>query len=279
MPDDHPPPALPDSLSRTPIRLLVADIDGCLCRGTGHAYNHTLLQRLATINAASRTDDAVPAVTFCTGRPQPYVECLLQVIDGRYPALCESGTVLFDLDTHSIVNHPDFTPQRQKMLASLRADVEKHLGKPNVKPEPGKVSHITLIIQPPDSPAALLARAQELVDAYGDTFYIEQTSICLHFLFRDIHKGTGLTWLSQHTGIPLQQMAAIGDSTPDIPFLQMAGFAFAPANARQAVKDCCHAVSRFNDADAASELIELLIAHNKRIKQSTNLDTTEVTAG
>ena len=46
-------------------------------------------------NEASRADPLVPAVTLCTGRPQPYVECLLQVIHSDTPALCEGGTVMF----------------------------------------------------------------------------------------------------------------------------------------------------------------------------------------
>ncbi len=260
--------------------MIVADIDGCLSKGTGHPFDHTLLQALARANEASRTDPTVPCITICTGRPQPYVECLLQAIGGYRPALCESGTVFFDPATHSILNHPDFGEAEEKALADLRHEVAMRLEKPNVKPEPGKITHITLIIQPPDSPESLRARAEEIVAEFGDMFYIEPSRICLHFLFRHMHKGTGLRWLSQDTGIPLQQMAGIGDAVPDLPFLEQVGFAFAPANAQDDVKNACHTVSTRTDSGAALELLDLVVAHNRELQnKGLLLMTPEVAAG
>jgi hydroxymethylpyrimidine pyrophosphatase-like HAD family hydrolase len=250
--------------------LIVADIDGCLSSGAGWPFDLDLLTTLRRANDESRSNPAVPAITLCTGRPQPYVECLLQAIGGHVPALCESGTVFFDPVDHSILTHPGFGLKEERALEDLRNRVAHRMMKENIQPEPGKVTHLTVIIQPPDTPEALYDEAVEIAAEFGDMFVVELTSICVHFLFRHLHKGTGIQWLSEHTGIPLGQMAGIGDAAPDLPFLTQVGYAFAPANAQAAVKKACHAVSTRNDAGAAFELFQSILNHNEYLlKNST----------
>lgn len=256
--------------------MIVADIDGCLSGGAGTLFDHTLLKQLAWANTASRTDVTVPSVTVCTGRPQPYVECLLQVIHGYQPGLCESGTVFFDPADHSILTHPEFGQEEEKLLAELHHELTHRIISPTVKPEPGKVTHITLIVQPPGRPEDLLEKCREIAAQFGDAFQVELTRICVHFLFRHIHKGVGTHWLSQETGIPLKEMAGIGDAAPDLPFLRRVGFAYAPANAHQDVKDCCHAISTRNDAGAAMELLEISVTHNRKLQEQGLLKQGEV---
>lgn len=265
----NPPSATPNAsddlriAGDEPIRLIVADIDGCLSAGTGHPFDHDLLQTLAWANRESRTNSTVPAITLCTGRPQPYAECLLQAIHGYHPALCENGSVIFNPANHDIFHHPDYGPEEAERLEELHRRVATELCKSNVQPEPGKMTHITLIVQPPDTPAGLYPRACEIAAEFGDTFQVELTSICVHILFRHIHKGIGVQWLSHHTGIPLSQMAGIGDAAPDIAFLCLVGHAYAPANAEPAVKEICHSISPLCDAQAARHLLQQIIEHNK----------------
>jgi hydroxymethylpyrimidine pyrophosphatase-like HAD family hydrolase len=247
------------------IRLIVADIDGCLSRGSGSPFDIQLLSRLAEANVASRSDWNVPAITFCTGRPQPYVECLLQATRGYTPALCEGGTVFFDPATHVIATHPNFTEREEKILAELRAQVDRELLRPNIKHEPGKITHITLIIQPPDTPAALFDQAKEIAARFDGEFVVERTRMCIHFLFRHIHKGVGIDWLAEHTGIAHSEMAGIGDARPDLPFLTKVGLPFAPANAHADVKAVCTLISEHPDSEAAIELLDTVIEHNRSL--------------
>src|SRR5436190_1426021 len=90
------------------IRLIVADIDGCLSKGSANPIPLRLIKRLVDANERSHSDPDVPAVTFCTGRPQPYVECLVQSTAGYMPALCEGGTVFFEPVKYEITTHPNF---------------------------------------------------------------------------------------------------------------------------------------------------------------------------
>lgn len=266
-------------MGESPVRLIVADIDGCLSAGAGSHFDPALLSRMAWANATSRTDATVPAITLCTGRPQPYVECLMQAIGGYHPALCESGTVFFDPVSHSILTHPGFGLEEERALDDLRSRVAHEMMKENIKPEPGKVTHLTVIIQPPDTPEGLYDQAVKIAAEFGDTFVVELTSICVHFLFRNLHKGTGVQWLADHTGIPLTQMAGIGDAAPDLPFLTQIGYACAPANAQAEVKKACHVISPHHDAGATLALLDAAIAHNRYLKQKSPPATQEATTG
>lgn len=278
MPDRPAPAHLPE-LGTSPVKLIVADIDGCLSAGAGSPFDMELLTRLAWANAHSRTDDTVPAVTLCTGRSQPYVECLLQAIGGYHPAVCESGTVFFFPRDHTIVMHPGFDQERALQLEELRHRVAHRMMRPNINAEPGKISHLTMIIQPPDTAEGLYDLGLEIAAEFGDTFVVELTRKCVHFLFRDLHKGTGLTWLSEETGIAMGEMVGIGDAAPDLPFLSQVGFAYAPANAHADVKKACHRVSKRQDSGAALELLDMAVAHNRFIKTQSVAPSEEAITG
>ncbi|MBX7244487.1 MAG: HAD hydrolase family protein [Candidatus Sumerlaeaceae bacterium] len=248
-----------------PVRLFVADIDGCLSGGSTTQYSVEMIEKLQHANRASRTDPAVPAVTFCTGRPQPYVECLIQATHGYKSALCEGGALFFDPVNHLVHTHPSFGPREQKLLSELRAMVARELVNDQVMFEPGKVTHITLILAPPLRPPDLIGKAEEIAGRFGETFMVEQTRVCVHILFRHLHKGTGIEWLSEHTGIGPSEMAGIGDAGPDIPFLKMMGVACAPANAHADVKAVADFVSERPDAQAAAEFLDHIIAANRAL--------------
>ena len=246
------------------IRLVVSDIDGCLTPGSRNPYSIELLRRLAAINEASKTDTAVPAITYCTGRPQPYVECLIQATGAYMPALCEGGSVFFDPSVHSVAFHPSFGVREQALLTELRSMLQHEMICDQIMFEPGKVTHVTLLLAPPLCPEDRLDQACAIAARFGDEFTVETTRICIHILFRHLHKGTGIEWLVAHTGIGAQEMAGIGDAAPDIPFLTMMGLACAPANAHDDVKKVCGYVSLREDCHAVLEFLDHVIERNRR---------------
>lgn len=48
-----------------------------------------------------------PAVTLCSGRPPPYIEVLLQGIEGHLPAVYENGAGLYNPIGYQLTPHPD----------------------------------------------------------------------------------------------------------------------------------------------------------------------------
>lgn len=71
---------------------------------------------------------------------------------------------------------------------------------------------------------------------------VHHTEISVNVLIKGNNKSMGLRLIEKETGIPIQEMAYIGDSSGDIPALCIAGHGFAPANASDAVKQV-HGVS------------------------------------
>lgn len=251
---------IPDAFAR----LFVFDIDGCLSAGSFGHFSWEMIWKLRELNARADHDPTVPAVTLCTGRPQPYVECFLQMIGGRMPALCEGGAILFDPRTHGVYTHHAFGLGEERLLERLREQIQRELIGEHVMFEPGKVTHVTLLVVEPLTPQDLLPAAREIAQRFGEVFVVETTRICVHFLFRHLHKGSGVAWLSQRTGIAPEEMAGMGDARPDLTFLELVGLAGAPANAHEDVKAVAHFVSRFPEAAGALEFIDWVIAHNRR---------------
>jgi len=251
------------------IDLIVADIDGCLTQGSSTGYSLQLIEKLQTTNKLARTDSAVPPVTFCTGRPQPYVECLIQATHGYIPALCESGAVFYDPLLPSVLMHPAFGRNEELLPARLREMIDREMICDHITYGPGTVTHVALLVAPPHEASEYLDQALEIARRFDGEFLIETTRICIHFMFPRLHKGAGIEWLSRHTRIAPERMAGIGDAHPDLPFLDMMGFSCAPANAHEDVKNVCHLVSDKNYAEATMDFIDRIIAMNRSSLQRT----------
>src|SRR4051812_23959791 len=112
-------------MTSRPIRLFVCDIDGCLSKGSTHHFDPELIRVLSSANRMSKTDPDYPAITFCTGRTMPYVECLLQVVGGYMPALCENGTVLFEPNRYEISVHPKLGENERELLSRMRSLIDE----------------------------------------------------------------------------------------------------------------------------------------------------------
>lgn len=69
-------------------------------------------------------------------------------------------------------------------------------------------------------------------------------------------KGSGLRWLAQRLGIPMEQTLAIGDGVNDISMLREAGLGVAMGNAAPEVQAAARAVTAANDEDGAALAIE-----------------------
>lgn len=69
-------------------------------------------------------------------------------------------------------------------------------------------------------------------------------------------KGNCITYLSEITGIPLSETAAIGDTENDISMLKTAGISIAMKNADPEVKNICRFITDYdNDNDGAAKFI------------------------
>jgi len=224
------------------IKLIVFDIDGVLTDGETRVLDLPLLEQLAAMNRAARQDATQPAVTICTGRPAPYVEALLQAIDGHLPGIFENGAGLYVPDGYRFLAHPELGQNgHMKMVRQRLEDTLVQSGQAYF--QPGKEYTLTLFATDPaetgrlgEQTAAALASLQEHVDL---VFSVS----CLNLLPRGMNKGRGIEFLARYTGYRPDEMLGVGDSDVDEPFLAAVGYRAAPANANLAIKQLAHYVA------------------------------------
>ena len=238
----------------TAIRLLLLDIDGVLTHGEAKALDLELLARLAEMNRGARAGAAQPAVSLCTGRPSPYVEVMMQAIDGHLPAVFENGCGLYVPHTYRFLPHP-------KLGAGLafeeaRKRLQTELANPGkVFFQPGKEFSLSLF--PLDSitvtdlyplAEAALGPAREAVD-------LVYSGSCLNVLPRGVNKGEGLRFLCEQAGYEAAEVLGVGDSDVDLPFLAITGRSAAPANAFDAVKRLVDYVAPRPTSDGVRDIL------------------------
>ncbi len=230
---------------------------GVLSFGEAAPLDGTVLQRLAAINDGARHEPTRLAITLCTGRPAPYVEVLMQLIHGFYPAIYEHGAGLYIPAPYGFKWHPSLTPTVHMQLLQLHSllhDTLEATGR--VYFQPGKSASFSLFARPGVSLDEVCREAARLADQCGDVFLVEAGATCVNVLVRGLDKAEGVRWLARETGIPLKERAGVGDAQGDMPFMQLLGWAAAPANAHADVKQMAHYTSAYEDGQG---LVDILV--------------------
>lgn len=239
--------------SSYPIDLIVFDIDGVLTEGEAQPLDLLLLEALAAMNRKARMEPGQTAVTLCTGRPAPYVELMLQAIDGHLPAIFENGAGLYVPHGYRFLAHPDVMPHsmgaiRQRLGETVIASGFAYI-------QPGKEFTLTIFAtDPADTPKLDAATTQALGDLCESVDLVYSSS-CLNILPRGIHKGRGIEYLAAETGISPARMLGVGDSDVDLQFLMEVGFSAAPSNANEATMACVQYVSPHRTADGVRDIL------------------------
>jgi len=77
------------------------------------------------------------------------------------------------------------------------------------------------------------------------------------------HKGTGLSQMAKHYGIPMERTVAIGDNFNDVPMMEAAGLSIAMGNAEPDVKALCDVVTKTNDEHGVAYAIHNYVLNEK----------------
>jgi hydroxymethylpyrimidine pyrophosphatase-like HAD family hydrolase len=219
------------------IRLFVLDIDGCLT--TPFVTPHwESFSEIRAMNIRAKADSRIPKLALLTGRPQPYAEAMAQMLDIDMPVVFESGGGMFDPVTTRVRFAPAITPAMMARVARIRAWGEALLAErfPQTMLEFAKHTDVGFVDQDPGVIAEIFRLCRERTACEEDLFEVHHTDISVNVILKVCNKGEGLNWISQVTGIPLADTAYIGDSSGDLTALRIAGRAFAPDNATEAVK-------------------------------------------
>ena len=94
--------------------------------------------------------------------------------------------------------------------------------------------------------------AKQATAARSQNYYLD-------FVAPGINKGFAVEELSRTTGIPLAQVATLGDMENDVPMFRKSGFSIAMGNASDAVKAEARDTTSTNDEDGFAAAVERLI--------------------
>ncbi len=244
-------------MNANPVRLVVFDVDGVLTDGEAAPLDLDLLRLLADLNRRARdaaSGGAVPGATLCTGRPQPYVEALLQAADCLLPAIFEGGAGYFMPAARRAFPHPDM-----KDFAAVREARELLAGEARrsgrIFLQPGKEYTISVFPAAPEYMAVLRDITAETVGELASRLESAFSASCLNIHAKGSNKGAGIELLAELTGVPPENMLGVGDSEVDLPFLEKVGFAAAPANATPEVRKLCGYVSPFPTSRGVRDIL------------------------
>jgi hydroxymethylpyrimidine pyrophosphatase-like HAD family hydrolase len=248
------------------LRLVLADVDGVITRGEGQAIDIDVLQRLAASNVAAMLDPYIPAITLCTGRQAPYVELMAQLIGAFLPCIFEHGAGLFFPTAFRYEFDARLSPDYAARLARLRAALDEPLIKPGrAFVQPGKEATMTLYPLGETSVDDLCDLTKDVVARVAPDFGVARNVHGVELRPRGIDKGSGARYMADLLHIPLNAMAGVGDSDPDLAFLTCVGLSAAPSNATPAV---CQNVNYVANAPFGEGLLEIVALVEQRNRDS-----------
>jgi HAD superfamily hydrolase (TIGR01484 family) len=217
-------------------KLFVVDLDGCISMPfiTPHWPSISWIREL---NQLSRDNPAIPELSICTGRPFPYAEAVAQWLDVRQPIIFESGGGIYFPDRQMVEFSKHFYAHEQE-VAEVRKWVQHLIDTefPQVLLEFSKHTDSGVVHNDISVISTFYDRAQAYISQNHPHFEVHHTEVSVNVILRDCNKGNGLKRLSELTGVSLDEMAYIGDSSGDISALKLVGKPFAPSNAIDAVK-------------------------------------------
>lgn len=120
----------------------------------------------------------------------------------------------------------------------------------------GDSTKVNIVTDPDKTPAAL-ALMQRVC---GDDAYVTRSNPeFVEMLSPLVDKGVALRLLAEHIGVPMERVAAIGDSYNDLPLLRAAGFAIAMGSAPDDLKAQADAVVADVEHDGVAEAIDRFV--------------------
>lgn len=226
------------------IKLFISDIDGCISEPY-QAMHLPALNKLAALameggvmGGTGEAEPIVPALSLCSGRPMPYVECVAQVLGIQMPVLFESGGGIFDPVNARVHWSPHLTTEVQQQVREVTQWLQHDcVPGTSMVVDYAKRAHAGVIGPDPTEIIAAIPKVKQFVEDTGLDFDVLPTHLSVDIIPAGITKETGMKWLASELSLDLDEMAYIGDSLGDLKALQLVGHSFAPENAKDVVRE------------------------------------------
>lgn len=246
------------------VRLILLDIDGCLTPGEASPLNFPVLQKLQQANRRAAEDPSAPGLTLCTGRPEPYVELMIQAMGGYLPAIWENGAGLYLPAEYRFKLHPLLNGHRLEAFEQARALVAEALIRPGLaRPQPGKEVSISLYPAEGSSIDEVYEVAGRALRPLAGHYWVQTGLTCVEVLPEGIHKGSGVRWLLDELQLGPGQVLGVGDSPGDLEIFEVTGLGATPANGDPSVQAVVDYVSPGESSEGVLDIVDWCIARNR----------------
>ena len=269
-------------MTSTPIRLMLADVDGTLV-----TQQKTLTD--PAIEAVHRLHAAGILFAITSGRPPRGMGMLVKPLDLRSPLAAFNGGLFVNPDLTVIEQRTipdDLVVPIAKLMATLGLSVWVYRGADWYVPDPNgphvdreswtvkfqpKVmtniedltSHVVKIVGVSDDHDAVSKASLAAHDRFGDhvtaptsqPYYLDVTH-------PDANKGVVARWLAGRYGLSAEEIATIGDMPNDILMFAHSGLSIAMGNADPQVKRAARRITDTNDNDGFARAVERYLLHD-----------------
>lgn len=263
----------------TPIRLLLADVDGTL------VTNAKVLTDGA-IRAVQRLHEAGIRFAVTSGRPPRGMSMLIEPLDLRTPISAFNGGLIVDRDMATLEQR--VIPEG--LVASIIAHIEssgldawvyrgadwyvRDPDGPHVRREARTVGFaptpvdsydqltddVAKIVGVSDDHDRVAQAASAAHDAFGDHVSAARSQpYYLDVTHPDANKGGVVQYLSTSLGIPTEAIATIGDMPNDVLMFAHSGLSIAMGNADREVQRAARRVTDRNDDEGFAHAVERFI--------------------
>jgi len=239
---------------------IILDIDGCISPEESVPWDLDCFAELAQRSrAASGGHGPLPPFTLCTGRPQPYVEALMKMLDIRAPAICENGAVVYTLHDNRSRYGPGVTQEKIEGLRAVRLFIEHEIldGHPELVYQFGKEAQLSVYSSQPEC----FSEARAEIEAFarergGPDLIVTVSHYYLNISLAKVDKGRALAALLDELGVDKGHTAGVGDTEGDLPLRDAVGFFACPANATPAIRAAADYVSPFPNIRGVLDILE-----------------------
>ncbi|HDI12592.1 MAG TPA: phosphoglycolate phosphatase [Hadesarchaea archaeon] len=224
------------------IRIIAIDIDGTV------TFEDRKLD-LAAVEAIRKAERSGIQVSLATGNVLTFAEAAAIMIGASGPLIAEDGGVVFDRRTGETCVLGDRT-EADRGLAAL----ERAFGPlKQTRSSAARLTGITLEREVP------IDQIREVLLRNGLSLVAVDSGFAIHIRDPSVNKGNALRKLSTVVGVPMSEIAAIGDGPNDVEMLREAGISFAVANSPDEVKRVCTHVTKSSYGKGTAEAIELIL--------------------
>ncbi len=235
---------------------IVCDIDGCLSPEHSGPMDAHALARIADWNREAQERDERPALTLCSGRPQPFAEAMCRLIGNRtLPIVCENGVWMYDPATNEYLMDPAITEGHLEMVAAGTRWVRRELGPKGVTIQPGKAASISLYHRQTDVLRGLMPEIERTFAREGWTLRVSMTWLYINCDLAHVSKASGVRRLRERTGLIRERLAGIGDTTSDLAIRENVAWFACPSNAQDELKKHADIVAQKPEAEGVLEIL------------------------